>query len=474
MARGNPAGVDDGYHVLATRTWRRLPDAPAGPGAPAAGGPRRAPGRCLLPRIGYLSPVSRDRPHSALHRHGMQPIRFFDEVNRHFDRAAALLDYPPGLLAQVKACNAVYHVSFPIRRDDGSIEVLHGWRAHHSEHRMPGKGGIRISRHASEDEVTALAALMTYKCALLDIPFGGAKGAICANKRDYSVAELERIFRRYTFELAQRNCIGPAHDVPAPDLGVGAREVAWIADTYMALSPGDTDALGAVTGKPVSQGGIRGREEATGRGVCFGLREALSLEEDTRPLGLAPGLDGKTVVVQGLGNVGYHAARILAGEGARIVGILERDGAIYDPAGLDVEEVRGHRAAGGSILDLDARMKLPGSESISGLEWECDILLPAAIENVIYERNAPRIRARVVAEAANGPTSVAAADILGQRGVLQIPDLYLNAGGRHGLLLRVGQESLPRPVRPDGAPLRGGLDRPDPPRRRVPDGPRVQ
>ena len=359
----------------------------------------------------------------------MKPIRFFGEVNRHFDRAAALLDYPPGLLAQVKACNAVYHVCFPIRRDDGSIEVLHGWRAQHSQHRMPGKGGIRISRHASEDEVTALAALMTYKCALLDIPFGGAKGAICARKSDYSDAELERIFRRYTFELAHRNCIGPAHDVPAPDLGVGAREVAWIADTYVALAPGNSDALGAVTGKPVSQGGIRGRVEATGRGVCFGLREALRLEEDTRPLGLAPGLDGKTVVVQGLGNVGYHAARILSGDGARIVGILEREGAIYDPAGLDVEEILGHRAEGGSVLDLDAAVKLPAHESVSGLEWECDVLLPAAIENVIHEDNAPRIRAKVIAEAANGPTSSAADAILRERGILQIPDLYLNAGG---------------------------------------------
>lgn len=359
----------------------------------------------------------------------MPPIRFFAEVNRHFDRAAALLDYPVGLLKQVKACNAVYHMSFPVRRDDGSIDVIHGWRAHHSQHRLPVKGGIRISEDASEDEVTALAALMTYKCALLDIPFGGAKGAIRADKSAYSDAELERIFRRYTFEMANRNCIGPAHDVPAPDLGVGGREIAWIADTYMALSYGNSDALGAVTGKPVSQGGIPGRVEATGRGVCFGLREALSREEDTRPLGLAPGLDGKSVVLQGLGNVGYHAGKFLTQEGSRVVGILEREGAVYDSGGLDVEEVRGHRADGGSILDLDAEMKLPARDSLSGLEWPCDILLPAAIANVIHEDNAPRIDAKVVAEAANGPTSGAAAEILRGRGILQIPDLYLNAGG---------------------------------------------
>ena len=355
--------------------------------------------------------------------------RFFVEVNHHFDRAAALLDYPSGLLEQVKACNAVYHMSFPVRRDDGSIEVMHGWRAHHSQHRLPVKGGIRISEDVSEDEVTALAALMTYKCALLDIPFGGAKGGIRANKSDYSDAELERIFRRYTFEMATRNCIGPALDVPAPDLGVGGREIAWIADTYVALSYGNSDALGAVTGKPVSQGGIPGRVEATGRGVCFGLREALGREEDTRALGLAPGLDGKSVVLQGLGNVGYHAGKFLTREGSRIIGILEREGAIYDPGGLDVDEVRSHRAHGGSILDVDASVKLPVHETLSGLEWPCDILLPAAIENVIQKDNASRINAKVVAEAANGPTSGAAAEILRERGILQVPDLYLNAGG---------------------------------------------
>ena len=264
---------------------------------------------------------------------------------------------------------------------------------------------------------------------MLDIPFGGAKGAIRATKSDYSDAELERIFRRYTFEMATRNCIGPAHDVAAPDLGVGGREIAWIADTYVALSYGNSDALGAVTGKPVSQGGIPGRVEATGRGVCFGLREALSREEDTRALGLAPGLDGKTIMLQGLGNVGYHAGKFLTREGSRVIGILEREGAIYEPGGLDVEEVRGHRAHGGSILDLDARVKLPAHASRSGLEWPCDILLPAAIENVIQRDNASRINARVVAEAANGPTSGAAAEILSERGILQVPDLYLNAGG---------------------------------------------
>jgi glutamate dehydrogenase (NAD(P)+) len=269
--------------------------------------------------------------------------RFFEQVNRYFDRAAKLLSVPEGVLAQVKACNAVYHVSFPIRRDDGTIEVIHGWRAHHSQHRLPVKGGVRLTQHASEDEVTALAALMTYKCALVDIPFGGAKGAIKVDKREYSDGELERIVRRYIYELVQRNCIGPGVDVPGPDMGVGAREIAWMADTYIQLSKGEVSAQGAVTGKPVSQGGVRGRVEATGRGVFFGVREALSHADDMEKLGMEPGIEGKRLVIQGLGNVGYHAGKFLTEAGAVVVGILEREGAIYRAAGIDVEAAYRHR-----------------------------------------------------------------------------------------------------------------------------------
>ncbi len=357
------------------------------------------------------------------------PPRFFKQVNRHFDRASALIDAPEGLLKQIKACNAVYHVSFPLRRDDGTIEVVHGWRAHHSQHRLPVKGGFRLTIHASEDEVTALAALMTYKCALMDVPFGGAKGGIRIEKENYSDAELERIIRRYTFELVQRNCIGPAVDVPGPDMGVSTREIAWMSDTYQQLVPGEQAGLGAVTGKPLGSGGVRGRVEATGRGVYFGIREALDVGEDMAPLGLSPGLDGKSVVIQGLGNVGYHAGRLLAEDGAQVVGILEREGGLFDPGGLDVEEVHGHLLDGGTILELDAPTKVDRAARSDGLEWPCDILIPAALENVIGKDNAPRIQAKIVAEAANGPTTADAARILEERGVFQIPDLYLNAGG---------------------------------------------
>lgn len=352
---------------------------------------------------------------------------FSEQVELHFRRAAAFTDHPEGLLDQIQACNSVLHVRFPLERDDGSIQVVEGWRAHHSAHRLPVKGGIRYAPIASEDEVVALASLMTYKCSLVDVPFGGAKGGILVDPRDYSAAELERITRRYTFELQRKQMIGPGSDVPAPDYGTGAREMAWIMDTYSALTPDPLNAAGCVTGKPLDQGGIRGRTEATGRGVFFGLREACSVEEDMKAIGLDPGLEGKRVVVQGLGNVGFHAARFLQEHGAVIVAVAEREGAIHASEGLDVEEVLEHRTAMGSILDF------PGSTNIAetrrALELECDILLPAALENEITVDNAGAIRASIIAEGANGPVTAAAAEILLERGILILPDIHLNAGG---------------------------------------------
>jgi glutamate dehydrogenase (NAD(P)+) len=355
-----------------------------------------------------------------------QEVSFFEQVNRAFDKAAVLTDHDPRLLAQIKSCNSVYRVAFPLVRDDGSIEVIHAWRAEHSQHKRPTKGGIRYSLAVCEDEVMALAALMTYKCALVDVPFGGAKGGVRIARHLYSDAELERITRRYTWELYRKRFIGPGVDVPAPDFGTGSREMAWIADTYEALAA-DLNGLGCVTGKPVGQGGIRGRAEATGRGVMFGVREACDVLEDMRALGLSRGLEGKRVVIQGLGNVGYHAARFLQDEGAVLVGLAEYEGAIHDPRGFDIEQVMARRRETGSILEVEARDKIP--TSADALELPCDILIPAALEGVVTEENAPRIQARIVAEAANGPLTAAANDILVDRGVWIIPDLYLNAGG---------------------------------------------
>ncbi len=355
-------------------------------------------------------------------------LSFFGQVNTNFDKAAALTDHPPGLLEQIKSINSVIHFTFPLKRDDGSLQVIHAWRAEHSHHKLPTKGGIRYAANVTEDEVMALAALMTYKCAIVNVPFGGAKGGVKIAAHSYSVAELERITRRFTFELNKKNFIGPALDVPAPDFATSGREMAWIADTYMTLNPHDIDALGCVTAKPVGQGGIRGRIEATGRGVFFGLREACRIARDMRALGLAPGLEGKRVVVQGLGNVGFHTAKFLQeGGGAIIVGAVEYEGAISKPDGIDVETLMAHRAATGSILGFPGAVDLPSREA--GLELECDILVPAALENAITTENEPRIQAKIIAEAANGPISADASRRLFERGVLVIPDAFINAGG---------------------------------------------
>jgi len=350
-----------------------------------------------------------------------------DQVNHQFDRAARFTKHDPTLLTQIKACNSVYYVSFPVRRDDGTIEVMHAWRAEHSQHKLPTKGGIRYSPDVSEDEVMALAALMTYKCAIVDVPFGGAKGGVKIDRRKYSQGELERITRRYTFELVRKKFIGPGVDVPAPDFGTGPQEMAWIADTYVSLTGGELDALACVTAKPLAQGGIRGRTEATGRGVYFGIREACDTAELMKSLGLSRGVKGKRAVIQGLGNVGYHAAKFLQEAGAVLVGLSEYEGAIANPKGLDIEQVMAHRRERKSILGFPGSTDLASSEA--ALELDCDILVPAALELVITAENAPRIKAKIIAEAANGPTTLEAEDLLLQRGALILPDLWLNAGG---------------------------------------------
>ena len=352
---------------------------------------------------------------------------FFQKVNTDFDKAAQFTDYPRGLLEQIKVCNSTCHFTFPLKRDDGTIETIHGWRAEHSHHKLPTKGGIRYSTLVNEDEIMALAALMTYKCALVDVPFGGAKGGVQLDRSQYSISELERITRRYTYELIQKNYIGPGVDVPAPDFGTSEIEMAWIVDTYLTMAPDKLNAIACVTGKPIEQDGIHGRRGATGRGVVYGLEEACSIAEDMKPLGLTPGLRGKTVVVQGFGNVGSHAARFLMESDACVVGIIEKNGAIYNPKGLDVEKVAVYCAETGSIRGS------PDAEVIEnpndGLELECDILVPAALENQLTAENAPRIKAAIVAEAANGPVTLAADTILRERGIMIIPDTYLNAGG---------------------------------------------
>ena len=360
-------------------------------------------------------------------RNGGEDLNLWNIVSRQFDKAARTLDIPEGLLAQIKACNAVYYMQFPVRIGD-HYELFQGWRAEHSQHRKPTKGGIRYSEFVTQDEIMALAALMTYKCAIVDVPFGGAKGGICLNPRSYTRPQLERITRRYTAELVHKNFIGPGISVPAPDFGTGEQEMAWMADTYDALMAGQIDSLACVTGKPVTQGGIRGRKEATGRGVQYGIREAFRQKEDLKKFGLTGGLEGKRVAIQGFGNVGYHAAKFLSEEdGCRVIAIGDISGGVVSPDGLNIARLAEHRAKAGALAGFTGARDLAGPQDV--LEVECDILIPAALENQITLANVDRIKAKMIAEAANGPTTPGADERLNRRGVFILPDIYLNAGG---------------------------------------------
>jgi glutamate dehydrogenase (NAD(P)+) len=352
--------------------------------------------------------------------------KFYNDVMAYFDKAAALTDFEPGLLHQIKICNSIYKFSFPLEKD-GKLEVVEGIRVQHSHHKTPTKGGIRYSEFVNEEEVKALATLMTFKCAVVDVPFGGAKGGIKVNPQKYSVKELEKITRRYTTELIKKSMIGAGIDVPAPDYGSGPREMAWIADTYATFKYDDINALGCVTGKPLGQGGIQGRTEATGQGIFFGICEALSHAEDMKEIGLTTGISGKRVIVQGLGNVGYYSAKFCQEGGAIVTGIIEREGGVYNEKGLDIEALFNHRKQSGSILNFPGAKNIVDAMSL--LEMECDILIPAALENQITKENAPRIKAKIIAEGANGPVTKNAEIILNQKKVMIIPDLYLNAGG---------------------------------------------
>lgn len=356
----------------------------------------------------------------------LQDYSFFGAVEKSFDKAAKFTSWDPGILEQIKQCNSVYRMHFPVKIGD-NIEVIKAYRVQHSHHKTPCKGGIRFATAVNLDEVMALAALMTYKCAIVNVPFGGAKGGISIDPKKYTPYELEKITRRYTHELIKKNFIGPGTDVPAPDYGTGEREMAWILDTYLSMNPGEVDALGCVTGKPVTQGGVRGRKEATGLGVFYGIREVCTMPDVMQRLGLDLGIEGKTVVVQGLGNVGYHAAKFFREGGAKVIAIAEYEGAIMNPDGLNEEDVFQHRRKTGSILNFPGALNLASSND--ALELDCEILIPAALEAVITGENAPRIKARIIGEAANGPLTPEADEVFVSKGTLVVPDMYLNAGG---------------------------------------------
>jgi glutamate dehydrogenase (NAD(P)+) len=356
-----------------------------------------------------------------------QHYSFFESVEKSFDKAASFTQLDKGLLEQIKACNSVYQMKFPVKMDNGQIEVIEAYRVQHSHHKTPCKGGIRFAAEVNQDEVMALAALMTYKCAIVNVPFGGGKGGIKINPKKYSTYELEKITRRYTTELIKKNFIGPGTDVPAPDYGTGEREMAWIVDTYQTMKPGEIDAAGCVTGKPVTQGGVRGRREATGLGVFYGIREVLMMEDVMSKMGLKTGVEGKRIVVQGLGNVGYYSCKFFQQAGAKIIGLAEYEGAIYNEDGLDYDAVFKHRKETGSILNFPGATNL--AKNTDALELDCDVLIPAALENVINGENAPRVKAKIIGEAANGPLTPEADEVFAKKGVLVVPDMFLNAGG---------------------------------------------
>ncbi len=354
-------------------------------------------------------------------------VSFREGVNLMADRAFEILELDNGTAEAIKACTSVLQVRFPVKIK-GKIEVFKGWRAVHSTHRLPVKGGIRFAPFTTQDEVEALAALMSYKCALVDVPFGGAKGGLLIDPRKYDRDDMEAITRRYTLELVRKGFLSPSTDVPAPDIGTGQREMAWMADTYKHLHPEDINYTACVTGKPVHHGGIRGRVEATGRGVQYALQEFFRHPEDVIQADMSGGLSGKKIVVQGLGNVGYHAAKFLSEEDdAKIIAVIERDGVITNENGINIEHLYQHIIANKTIEGFTDGVF--NENGVKALELECDILIPAAMEGQITSANADHIKAKLITEAANGPVTFAADGILQKRGITIIPDTYVNAGG---------------------------------------------
>ncbi len=356
-----------------------------------------------------------------------QEPSFRESVDIMFNRAVETIDLPPGMKEKIRVCNAVYTVRFGVRLR-GEVKTFTGHRAVHSEHMEPVKGGIRYADTVNRDEVEALAALMTYKCALVDTPFGGSKGGLCINPRDYDENELELITRRFAYELIKRDLIHPSQNVPAPDMGTGEREMAWIADQYARMNTTDINARACVTGKPINLGGIQGRVEATGRGVQYAIREFFREPLDIAKAGLKGGIDGKRIIIQGLGNVGYHAAKFLSQEdGAIITAVIERDGALSSDQGLNIDELRDWIAQNGGVKGFPGATYHENGSAL--LEAECDILIPAALEGVIHKDNAAKVKASLVVEAANGPVTSGADEILRKKGCVIIPDMYANAGG---------------------------------------------
>ena len=337
-----------------------------------------------------------------------------DTARRQLDRAAAYIDVDPGTVERLKHPKSVHRVSVPIERENGETEVYRGYRAQHDSARGPFKGGLRYHPGVTAEECIGLSMWMTWKCAVMNIPFGGGKGGIVVDPKDLSEGEIEQLTRRFAEEL--RNVIGPMRDIPAPDMGTGSREMAWFMDAY-SMQEGET-IPGVVTGKPPVVGGSYGREEAPGRSAAIITREVLDYYDRD--------IDETTVAIQGFGSVGANAARLLDSYGANVVAVSDVDGGIYDPAGLDTEAVISHEEQPGMVSGDGASDTLSNAEL---LELDVDVVIPAAIGNVLTADNADDVRADIVVEGANGPTTTHGDEILNRRGIPVIPDILANAGG---------------------------------------------
>jgi len=356
---------------------------------------------------------------------------FLEMVKTFFNNACKTLpEIPVYYVEVVKHCKSVVSFNFPLVRDNGSIESISGYRAHHSTHILPVKGGCRFSSHVDIDETQALATLMTLKCAVHNIPYGGAKGGVKVDPAKYSDRELLRITRRYTLELAKKNFIGPGIDVHAPDMGTNQWTMDCMKSTYTNLyGERDINAIGCVTGKSVNQGGIEGRSEGTGLGVFYGIREVCGNEDLCKSVGLTTGLKDKTFIVQGFGNVGYWSSVFLAGEGAKLIGVVEFNSAVYNPDGMDPVELNKYKMVHKTLHGFPGAKESIDEDTSAFMEKQCDILIPAAVERSININNAPKLNCKIIAEAANGPTTAMAEEIIEKRNILIIPDLVLNAGG---------------------------------------------
>ncbi len=351
---------------------------------------------------------------------------FLENVDMMVNDTITKINIDSNIAKILKTCRSVLQVKFPVKIKN-QIEIFHGWRAVHSTHRLPVKGGLRFSTNVNQEEVEALASLMTFKCAVVDVPFGGAKGGLLIDPKQYDEESLEKITKKFARELIRKGYLSPARDVPAPDMGTSQREMGWILDAYKSLRPDDINHAACVTGKSTDHGGIKGRLEATGRGVCEALKEFFRHSNELTKHSIDGTLSDQTIIIQGFGNVGINSAKALYDNGARIIGVAEREGGIFSEDGIDIYQLEKYQSEKQTILNFPNTQNV--KKSIDLLSYKCDILIPAALEGVITLNNADTIQAKIICEGANGPITYRANKKLLEKKKVIIPDIYANAGG---------------------------------------------